>query len=180
MNSSSRETILSSARAVRAWAEDLACRNHKTEIHSLRCYCAIASGLLSRVLWEKQIEHEICMATYSGSHVFIEVEDHILDVTATQFSEFSKTPILFMHMKEGEPYWFYYGRETEIHRFPSVKELIEYQRRTCWPPEQRAFQKGDHRIRLQPYLEAEFQGRREKQKIEPKRFLDNFNPAYIY
>ena len=66
------------------------------------------------------------------SHVFVVVADHIVCVTATQFSEFEEEKVLIMHTKEAESFEYY--RSSRV--FETVTELRKHQIKTRWPKEQ--------------------------------------------
>lgn len=67
-----------------------------------------------------------------GSHVYLVVDDHVVDVTATQFDEFRGTPVVIAHYKEAEQHYFYQSSEI----FGTPKELRKFQRKTGWPKNQ--------------------------------------------
>ena len=135
MNNDNWMMIRTLARKTRSWVEvEDNRRNHQSE--GLNGWCAIASAQLSRELALAGIRHEICMAESGmGSHVFLLVDDHVVDITATQFSEFSREPLVIKHHKEAEVYWFY----TIDQLFTSAKELRKYQRQAGWPGRQIAY-----------------------------------------
>ena len=93
-------------------------------------YCAIASARLSQVFISHRIEHTIHMRNSEGEcHVYLVVEDHVVDVTATQFSEFDDQKVVILHTKEAEQYEFY-GSDAE---FNTAAELRKHQIKTGWP-----------------------------------------------
>ena len=96
-------------------------------------YCGIASARLSQVFKIEKIPHVIAMRnTVMVSHVYLIVEDHVVDITATQFSEFTGQRIVILHSKEAEVHYFY-GADKQ---FKSAIELRKHQLRTGWPEEQ--------------------------------------------
>lgn len=98
-------------------------------------WCAIASARLHRVLAAKGFKSELHMAHGDwGSHVFLVVEDHVVDVTATQFDEFKNQQLVIAHHRELEHHWFYQSSDV----FESAEELREHQIRTGWPSSQTA------------------------------------------
>jgi len=102
----------------------------------LNGWCAIASAEMFRRLTKKGISAELHMWNGDiGCHVFVVVEDHIVDVTATQFSEFRDKPIVVIHRKEADAYEFY---ESSV-QFKSAEELRKYQKKNRWPNEQIAY-----------------------------------------
>ena len=137
MDNNLRQRVISLARSVRAWAEE---RDDKQRFPSgdLNGWCAIASGKLSCELAKNEIAHEIHVQSSDyGCHVYLVVDDFVVDVTATQFPEFKNTPVLIMHSREAECYDFYHAAAT----FTSVEQLIKYQRKQNWSTNQIAYSK---------------------------------------
>lgn len=120
------------ASSVRKWAEKYAEKEDMPD--DLTGMCGIASAELSRRLTEANIPHEIHLFNDFGCHVFIAVDDHVLDVTATQFHEFKHTKIVFRHYKEAEQYYYY--QPSEI--FANAEALRKHQLKTNWPMHQTA------------------------------------------
>ena len=130
--------VRSAARTVRDWLEDYdnLQRNPKGDMNG---YCAIASARLWRELHSYGIKSEIHIAEMcNGSHVFVIVDDFVVDVTATQFNEFHDQPIVILHRKLAEVH-DYYQSTMSFDSDHSDKDLIKYQRRTQWHCEQIAF-----------------------------------------
>jgi hypothetical protein len=127
------DTAVTIASDVRKWAEAEA---FKKNYHpgDLKGWCAIAAGELWHRLKKVGIKSNICMSThdYTGSHCFLLVEDHILDVTATQFEDFEDKKVVVMHSKEAEIHEIY--RVEKV--FDTGKELRLYQDRNRWPSKQ--------------------------------------------
>ena len=112
---------------VRDWAEVLAAEQERSR--DLCGYCAIASAELHKRLSKEGIFAELVVAeTDLFAHVFVLIEDHVLDVTATQFSEFRNQPVVLLHSKEAEQYDFY--RPIEI--FGTAKDLRKWQKKIGW------------------------------------------------
>lgn len=130
MNDLLQTEVLSVAQKVRKWACAHAARYNRDR--SLSGYCAIASAKLHQYLTEVGINAELHLFDGAGSHVFVVVDDHIVDVTATQFPEFKETPIVIMHTKEAEQYYFY----ATVKTFKSSLRLRDHQIRTGWPKHQ--------------------------------------------
>jgi hypothetical protein len=127
--------VYSVALEVRAWAEEASEKSGNTVI-DLNGWCAIASAELHNRLKRVGIDSELHMAMeHIGCHVFVVVDDYIVDVTATQFKEFRNETIVMRHNKELMDYWFYQSSEA----FPSSKSLRRFQRREQWPMEQIAY-----------------------------------------
>lgn len=89
------EAILEIAAKVRAKMERVAKKERSSP--DLEGLCARASLILKMELEAKGIRADLAlMQDYAfGSHVFLIVEDHILDITATQFSRNKWPPVLF-------------------------------------------------------------------------------------
>jgi hypothetical protein len=122
---------------VRHWVEAQAYAKTLDEVHDLNGYCAIAAAELHRRLVSEGIRNELHMVVLDcgSSHCFVVVNDHVVDVTATQFGPFRGQPIVVLHQKEAEAFWFY--RTSEI--FYSSKQLRKSQQRTGWPVHQIAY-----------------------------------------
>lgn len=119
---------------VRYWAEGRA----PSECANLLGWCARASAELFKQLKEEGFEAEIHAWTSprdEASHVFVVVDDHVVDVTATQFKEFAEEPVLIIHQKEAQAYEFYQSDKV----FHSVQELLSWQKKSRWPGHQLAF-----------------------------------------
>lgn len=134
MNTILQDKVFPIAQRVRSWAEyNASKRNNKKDLTG---WCAIASAYLFRELKKAGIDAEIHL--YEGHrycHAYVVVDDHVVDVTATQFKPFSKTPVVILHHKEAAQHEFYYG--SQVFYFPS--NLRDYQLRHGWPKEQVAF-----------------------------------------
>lgn len=135
--------VRSIARDVRYEIEDLAekrgvplARRWDGESNLDLCgWCAIASARLHKELKKSDIDSTICMYEgVDGSHVFLLVDDHVVDITATQFHQHRKTPVLIMHEREAEMYEHYQISKT----FTTVKQLISDQKKNRWPVDQTA------------------------------------------
>lgn len=115
---------------VREWAEG------KVEPSSDLCgMCAIASAELYRRLKKHGIESEIHLYDDSESctaHVFLVVDDHVVDVTATQFQELENERVVILPKKLAEAYDFY--NTAKIFKEPVT--LKKWQRKTQWPSDQ--------------------------------------------
>lgn len=119
------------AQKVRIWAEDKALK--RKEKLDLTGWCAIASAHLLRELKTAGIEAEIHLfESNKYSHAYVVVGDYVVDVTATQFKPFKRTPVVILHHKEAEQYEFYNG--DQVFYYPS--DLREYQLRNGWPKDQ--------------------------------------------
>jgi len=134
LNSNLLSNVVAIATDVRYWAEGRA----SNDCIDLRGWCARASAELFKQLKAEDINAEIhawtCGVT-DAAHVFVVVEDHIIDVTATQFREFSDTPVLVLHQREAAVYEFYQTSAS----FHSVQELLVWQKKSHWPGNQMAF-----------------------------------------
>lgn len=121
------------AEDVRNWVENLARKRKDIFNAGLSGYCAIASAELYRRLTAAGIEAELQIAsTQEASHAYVVCEDYIIDVTATQFSEFRQQHIVILHTKEAERYWFYRGEFV----FDNANKMRKAQISWGWPQEQ--------------------------------------------
>lgn len=131
------DTVLGIATDVRYWAEGRA-EGDDIPDTSLSGYCAIASSELFRQLVSAGFTPEIhvweCPNT-RDSHAFVVLDDHVVDVTATQFREFADKTVVIMHVREAEtwPYW------NSSYSFSSVEALIKRQKKDRWPARQIAY-----------------------------------------
>jgi hypothetical protein len=60
--------------------------------------------------------------------VFVVVDDHVIDITATQFTEFKDIPVLIMHHREAQVYKFY----NTTHVIEDDRKLVKLQKRQGW------------------------------------------------
>ncbi len=134
METSLQARLHSVATDVRYWAEGRA----SDEQWDLNGWCAIASAQLFKQLKEQGIAAEIHAWIDRNSeeaHVYLVVDDHVVDVTATQFRQFRNKPVLIMHHREARTHEFY----DTVFVFHSVEELRFWQKKNRWPPNQVAF-----------------------------------------
>jgi hypothetical protein len=136
MNRMLHDTVAAIANGTRTWVEAKAFRSDYNP-DDLQGWCAIASAELQRRLNIEGIEAKIHMwvSSWQECHCFVVVEDHVIDVTATQFKEFRNQPVLIMHIKEAEVYEMYSTSEV----FSTASELRRYQKRERWPSNQIAY-----------------------------------------
>ena len=131
------DTVLGIATDVRYWAEGRAEGDDIPDL-TLRGYCAIASAELFRQLKAAGLDSEIhvweCPET-ADSHAFIVVEDHVVDVTATQFRDYAEEPVVIIHVREAEVHQYW----NSSYSFKSVEALIKRQKKDRWPREQIAY-----------------------------------------
>lgn len=134
-----QDLVRSIAESVRFWAEGRAVGTIGEE--DLSGWCAIASAELWRQLDREGIAAEIhCWVSpvdQESAHVYLVVDDHIVDVTATQFSRMRNIPVYIEHIKEAERYDWYQSQEV----FKTPEELIRYQKKTRWTVSQIAWSK---------------------------------------
>lgn len=64
-----------------------------------------------------------------GSHVFLAVDDHVLDITATQFG---LKPVVYMHERLASRHHFY----DYCHVCATPADLQQHQRAAGWPLDQ--------------------------------------------
>lgn len=123
------DTIRAVAQEVREWAEE-----QESGWTNLNGYCAIASAELHKRLKAQGIDTKLHMADDNkfAAHVFLVIDDHVVDVTATQFREFRYEPIVILHEREAQQHWFY---ESTVN-FATVDELRSYQVQQKWPQHQ--------------------------------------------
>jgi hypothetical protein len=127
---STLQRIRNIAQEVREWAE---AQDPLYSKHTLCGFCAIASSELHKRLKVAGIEAEMHMSEDDvGAHVFVITADHVVDVTATQFPEFRYEPIVILHEREAQQYWFYNAHQ----QFSTPAELRRYQVRAKWPQDQ--------------------------------------------
>jgi hypothetical protein len=134
MNANLQAIVVAIATDVRYWAEGRA----SSPYSKLDGWCARASAELFKQLKEEDIDASIHVwneNTGEIAHVFVVVDDHVVDVTATQFPEFEDKPVVILHQREAEAYEFYQTK----HVFHSVQELLKYQKKSRWPASQMAF-----------------------------------------
>ena len=133
-----KDFILEIAETVRYSLEGHAERKDPPAAKTLSCWCAIASAELHRALEENNIDATINVAGCEiGAHVFLTVNDHVLDITATQFPEYKDMPVVFLHEREADQNW-YHQPEYEFQR---VQDLIKHQKKHRWPKAQIAWPK---------------------------------------
>ena len=98
-------------------------------------WCAIAAAELHKRLRKAGIKSDIYLWDGFGAHCYCVVEDHVVDVTATQFRQYADQPIVIKHMKEAEVCDFHTGDKV----FSSPRELRVYQKEHRWPSQQIAY-----------------------------------------
>lgn len=125
------QRILDAAQRIRVWAENLPANRRRRDQRSLDGFCAIASARLWLELRKQGITAELRVHTDStgASHVFLAVDDHVLDITATQFG---LKPVVYMHEREAARYRFY----DVWHVFSNPRDLQDHQRAEGWPADQ--------------------------------------------
>ena len=136
MNKLIRGLVAGIALEVRIWAMPKAFRSNYNA-HDLTGWCAIASGELHKRLTAAGIDAEIHMwiSEYCECHCFCVVDDHVVDVTASQFAEFSSQEVVIMPMLEAMEFVMYRGTEL----FGTAKDLRRFQKRENWPSEQTCY-----------------------------------------
>lgn len=134
MDHVTRASVIRIAKEVHQWALDEA----STDEDCLAGWCAIASAKLFTKLQAASVAAELRMWTCPdtlNSHVFVVVEEHIVDVTASQFIEFAYQPVVVM--PESESFAFQFYQHSDV--FRSVDELRHHQIMTRWPKKQVAY-----------------------------------------
>lgn len=74
----------------------------------LFCFCACASWFLAQKLKDKGIPALVILGSIEGeedNHCWVEVDNQIVDITATQFRFARKKPIIIASYKEYEKYY---------------------------------------------------------------------------
>ena len=136
MNKQLHGRVAAIALGTRIWVQERADRkNYNPE--DLEGWCAIASAELHKRLTQDGIEADIHMwvSEWQECHCFCVVDDHVVDVTATQFKPFRTQELVIMHYKEAEAYEMY--QSTNV--FGCALELRRFQKRERWPSEQIAY-----------------------------------------
>lgn len=115
---------------VREWVQARADRTDYGA-DSLCGWCAIASAELSKRLISAGIDCTICLSRVAsrGYHCFVMIDDYVLDVTATQFREYEREPVVFLHSKEAEVNDYH----IPVNEFSTAKALRVYQSKVHWP-----------------------------------------------
>ncbi len=114
------------ARRVRRWADKMATRltdDVYINRRDLKGMCGIASYRLAEELEKEGVPHKIC---YIYQHAFVIAEDHVVDVTATQFG---KGKVVFRKDPKGGVW------ENEDREFFSKDEFKEWQVEAGWHEE---------------------------------------------
>ncbi len=128
-----KDQILNIAQDARKWAENA--RHAKLGIpRNLQGMCAIASAELHLRLNTAGIPSKFIMSrTVKFSHVYLLVEDYVLDITATQFGgTFRNKKVVYMHEREADLYPQYFP-DVEFH---TIEELRDFQVKYGWPIDQ--------------------------------------------
>lgn len=119
---------------VRSWAEARAEGTYMA--HDLNGMCAITAAELfrrfSQIGLTPEIHAWICPYDQQSAHVFLVVDDNVVDVTATQFSMMQGQSIYVRHVREAEQ-WDWY--QSQMH-FNSIPDLQRWQKKHRWPLEQ--------------------------------------------
>jgi hypothetical protein len=133
------DLIRSLAESVRYWAEGRAIGTEGED--DLTGWCAIASAELWRQLDREGIAAEIhcwvCPEDKESAHVYVVVDDHVVCVTATQFSKMRNIPVYIEHVKEAARWDWFQGELV----FKTPEELIRYQKKVRWTVSQIAWGK---------------------------------------
>ena len=132
MDLHTRDIVMAEAMDVRHWAEEKATFGEHDDLNG---WCAIASAELHRRLKREGIDSEIHMWMWDldeSAHVYCVVDDHVVDVTASQFKQFRKQRVVLMHCREAEVYDFYQSKEV----FKCADSLRRQQKKDRWPAAQ--------------------------------------------
>lgn len=130
MDNELRSIINKLGREVRRWALNQGAHP------SLGEWCAICSGELAKRLEEHGIKPEVRISVDgdNNAHVFLALDDHIIDITATQFVEYRDRPVVIMHEREATE-WYH----EAVDFVPHYKMLKKYQKKNGWVKEQIAW-----------------------------------------
>jgi hypothetical protein len=134
MNKELKETVHGIATVVRKWAENKASHSGGVYPNSLMGLCAISSAKLHLELVRKSIPSTLNLGT---GHVFVMVDDYIVDVTATQFPEFSDTKVVIIHERIVTQYDYY----DVSRKFKKCADLVKAQITEGWPEDEIAYEK---------------------------------------
>lgn len=111
------------ATLTRKWAEKLAIvESFPPDLCGL---CGRASGKLF---------YELALAGFrpsihsSGGHCFVTLDDHVIDITATQFNETRKIPVYIVETSSVLGKWQYNSRQS----FNELKRFMVYQNNSGW------------------------------------------------
>jgi hypothetical protein len=131
MGKSLFDIVKGHATDARYWAEG------RAGTSNMSGWCAIASAYLFRLLKQDGIDAEIRVRSTDGpeAHVFLCVDDYVVDVTADQFRELRNQPIVVIPERLAEAYYFYQSNFV----FNSVEDLIRHQKKTRWVSSQVAY-----------------------------------------
>lgn len=120
--------------SVRHWAEAVACEARLRD--DLTGLCAIASAELFDQLETIGLRPELhlwtCVQDGISSHVFVVLDDVVVDITATQFSKMRAPKVYIAHKRIAERWEWYQSQEV----FDTVRDLIRYQKKHRWPSNQ--------------------------------------------
>ena len=123
------DLIRSVAEEVRYWAEGRAAGTVNES--DLTGWCAIASAQLWRKLRDVGVLGELHVwlsCTGDTAHVFVVVDDVVVDVTATQFSRMRADPVYIEHLRVAQHWDWYHAAEI----FETPEQLIKWQKRSRW------------------------------------------------
>ena len=131
MDKQIKSTVMNIASQVREWVLKEA-RKVRYNEKDLCGWCAIASAKLHIELKKKNINSKLNIwnGAYS-SHVFLTVDDYIVDITATQFLA-NHPHVLIIHEKEAEQFEYF----KSCGEFKDVKHLRKTQIQHKWPSKQ--------------------------------------------
>ena len=115
----------------------------KHERGDLSGWCAIASMKISRKLKKAGIPHKLHIAVenYCERHVFVTVNDYLIDVTATQFG--IRKSVVVRQFSKAQEYEFWRSK----HSFDDINSLKNHMIKTGWPTAQIYLTKRKNRER---------------------------------
>lgn len=138
MDKTTFDTVLGIATDVRYWVEGRAEGDSGFNGHDLNGYCAIASAELFRQLKKQGFKPEIHVwydPSTGDAHAFVVVEDHVVDVTATQFRGFRDTSVVIKHVREAASFEYW----NSSYSMDCADAFRKRQKKDRWPARQIAY-----------------------------------------
>ena len=121
--------LYSIANTCRLWAEKIVCNNPDYS-RDMTGFCAIAAGHVFNELLKHKYKPEIHLwAGRASAHCFVVVDDHVVDIAATQFYQHRLSPVVILHEKLAQQFEYYNTSQT----FTTVLQLQTYQHNNGWP-----------------------------------------------
>lgn len=115
----------------REWAEKYHKQSPDKYWPGLGGMCAIASARLFKDLKKLKLNPQIHLGS---NHCFVVVDDHVIDVTATQFSRWQFPNVYVEKLQDAQSLCFYF-RDAQV--FNCLDALNEHMAKEDWPKHQR-------------------------------------------